>query len=232
MVAADGTWTTYSGSDHPVLDYRPIGNFHFDAAGNVWIPGDLVGAIKFDGIAFTNPVVDHLNEIENPDVSSIESDVTGKIYFAHQYGVTTFLNGEWEDLLIEDVPNIASSSNAKIQFDNAGTLWWASNRQGVFTYTPVPVTAVFENFEISTDLRIYPNPASNYSILSFTLQDKAQANASIYNHLGQLVTTIDFGQLPTGTSQQTLDLSTFPKGIYHVQVQINDSSITQTLIAQ
>lgn len=231
-VSTEGTWTTYLGSEHPVLNNRPIGDFYFDHQGNVWIPADQVGAIKFDGQAFTNPVADHLTAVANPDVFSIAGDASGKLYFAHQYGVTTLLNDEWEDLLIEDVPNVTSSSNAKIQFDDAGTLWWASNRQGVFSYTPIPATTVLEGFEKSHDLRIYPNPAADYSMLRITLQEKAQASTSIYNQLGQLVAVMDLGQLAAGTSQQPIDLSRFPKGTYYVKLQINGDITTRMLIVQ
>ena len=231
-VAPDGNWTTYDGVDHPAIQKRPIGDFHFDINGNVWVSADLVGVIKFDGQNFTNPIQENISNLENYNALSIESDSEGRMYFAHQYGVTTLLDGVWEELLIDDVPHINTSHSTNIKFDDDGTLWWASNRYGVFSYTPSTTTATFSSVEINADFFVYPNPASNYSMLSFTLQERAQANASIYNHLGQLVTTIDFGQLPAGTSPQTIDLSTFPKGIYHVQLQINDSSITQTLIVQ
>ena len=110
----------------------PRGDFHFDKNGNVWVPSNGVGAIKFDGTTFTNPFIGNLNLFDNYNAFSIESDAAGKMYFAHQYGVTTLLNDEWEDLLIEDVPNENSSATAIIEFDDEGTLWWGSNRDGVF----------------------------------------------------------------------------------------------------
>jgi ligand-binding sensor domain-containing protein len=231
-VTSDGTWTTYLGSDHPVLNNRPVGDFQFDNDGNVWVAADLVGAIKFDGQNFTNPIQENISNLENYNAFSIESDSEGRMYFAHQYGVTTLLDGEWENLIIDDVPNVNSSHGSLIQFDNAGTLWWASSRYGVFSYTPALVSSADENLESSIGYLVYPNPANDYAILQFTVKEKAQASAFIFNQLGQLVTNIDFGQLPAGAFQRSLDFFNYPKGIYQLRLQINGTSTTQTLIVQ
>ena len=132
-VSSDGTWTAYTDAEYPSIDL-PLGDFHFDSNGNVWVPADLVGVLKYDGTTWTNPVKDNIDLLDNYNVYSIESDSTGKVYFAHQYGVTTLLDDEWGSLVIEDVPNVNSSHKASIKFDDDGTLWWASQRYGVFSY--------------------------------------------------------------------------------------------------
>lgn len=128
-----GVWTEYTQANHPDLN-KPKGDFHFDVNGNVWVPCDAYGAIKFDGTTFTNPYTGNLSEMENYEVSSIESDATGKMYFAHQYGMTTLFNGQWRDILISDVPQTQSIASSFIEFDNAGNIWWASLRYGVFSF--------------------------------------------------------------------------------------------------
>ena len=130
-VSPDGTWTTYNGTDHPAIDH-PTGDFHFDVNGNVWIPANNVGVIKFDGTTWTNPVQANISNLSNYNVNSIESDATGKVYFAHYDGVTTLFNGVWEELFIPDFSS-NSSNDAIIQFDDANTLWWASSGNGVFS---------------------------------------------------------------------------------------------------
>lgn len=228
-VSSAGVWTTYTGDDHPAID-DPKGDFHFDVNGNVWVPANLVGAIKFDGTTFSNPFIGNLDLFDNYNAFSIESDATGKVYFAHQYGVTTLWNDEWEDLLIEDVPNTNSSHESKITFDDDGTLWWASSRYGVFSYAPESTTSILSNFEENIAFSVYPNPAQQYTTLDFTTEAKADVNVLIYNYLGQLQSSLDLGQLPAGTFQQTIDLAHFPKGFYSIQVQINDQSSTKTMM--
>jgi len=230
-VSPDGTWTTYSEADIPAIN-RPGSDFHFDVNGNVWVPRDLYGAIKFDGTTWSNPYTDNFDDIDNITVHAIESDATGKVYFSHQYGVTTLLDDEWDNLLIEDVPNENTSAQSYLQFDDAGTLWWASNRHGVFSRTPTFGTSVHTDIEAVNSFSIYPNPAVNQTTLDFAIEESADVNVQVYNYLGQLQANSDLGQLPAGTFQETIDLSRFAKGFYTIQLTINDQISTRKLVVR
>lgn len=231
-VSSDGnTWTSYTDTEYPVID-QPRGDFHFDVNGNIWIPLSGVKALKFDGETWTQGFDGSTSQVANSKVYSIESDAEGKVYFSHQYGVTTLLDGEWENLLIADVPNANTSHGSDIEFDDEGTLWWASSREGVFSYTPESTTSVDSDFETITPFAIYPNPARQYSTLDFTTNKNATVKALIYNNLGQLQSNLDFGQLPAGSFKETIDVAHLPKGFYIVQLQINDTTSTKTLIIQ
>jgi ligand-binding sensor domain-containing protein len=228
-VATDDTWTTYTKSEYPAIN-RPAGDFHFDSDGNMWIPSDQAGAIKFNGTDWTNPIMGNLEDIENYTVSSIDSDAAGKLYFAHQYGVTTFHDGVWGDLIIEDVPHINSSIGSNIEFDNDGTLWWASNSYGIFSYTPGTTTAIFSDFEIAEKFSIYPNPAGYYTVLDFTTQERAIVKAFIYNNQGQLLSSLDLGQFSKGAFQQEINLADFPNGFYSIRLQVNDRTYSKKIV--
>jgi ligand-binding sensor domain-containing protein len=228
-VAPDGNWTTYSDDDHPVI-IRPEGDFHFDINGNVWVSAGIAGVIKFDGQDFTNPIQENISNLENYKAYSIESDSEGRMYFSHQYGVTTLLDGEWKELFIDDVPPVSTSYSTSIKFDDAGTLWWASRAYGVFSYIPETTTATFSDFETEPDFSIYPNPADSYTVLDFTIKKRANVTACVYNNLGQLISSLDLGQLSKGTFQQTINLADFPNGFYSIRLQINDLSYTKKMI--
>ncbi len=228
-VATDGTWTTYTNSEYPAIN-QPAGDFHFDASGNVWIRSRQAGALRFDGSEWTNPVIDNINEIENYSVHSIDSDAAGKLYFSHQYGVTTFQDGVWGNLSIGDVPNNFSSNSSYIKFDDDGTLWWASNRYGVFSYSPEIPNATFSDVETKPDFSIYPNPAENFTTLDFIVKKTSKVDAFIYNQLGQLQSRLDLGQLPAGNIKKSIDLTHLPKGIYTIRLQINEQSFVKTII--
>lgn len=228
-VSTDGTWTTYTQADHPAIE-KPKGDFHFDSNDNAWVPSTL-GVIRFDGTAFSNPFVGNLDSMSNYRVFSIRNDAAGKLYFSHQYGVTTIDDGVWGELLIENnVPNEDNSSSSKIEFDDEGTLWWASNRYGVFTYTEETTTSVFTVLEELTTFSIYPNPARTHTSVDFTLEQSAAVEISIYNYLGQIQSSINLGQLPAGTFREAINLSSFQKGYYLIQLIINDQRTTKTLI--
>ena len=202
-VSADGEWTTYTAVDHPAIQ-TPSGDFHFDGDGNDWIPDDVAGVIKFDGETWTNPIIDNISDIANLTVLSIESDEAGKLYFAHQYGLTTLFEGEWEHLVIEDVPSVNSSHRSSIEFDDQGTLWWASNRYGVFSYTPESPSALFSQPVHEAILAIYPNPTSG--LLHLDIPNNLEW--TIVNFSGQVMMS------GRGTS---CDLSRLPNGMYLIK---------------
>ncbi len=234
-VSTTGVWTTYSQADYPALS-GPRGDIHFDSNGHLWVrtsgPG-AAGAATFDGTTFTNPFTGNFGMMASSEVLSIENDATGKLYFAHRYGVTTLLNGVWGDLLIEDVPNNnGGSHNSNIEFDDAGTLWWGNTALGVFSYTPQTATSVSNNQEISFDFSCYPNPASSYTIVEVVLEKEANVQVVIYNNLGQRLSSINLGQYPSGNFQQTLALEHLPKGFYTIQLQVNNQSISKKIIVQ
>jgi ligand-binding sensor domain-containing protein len=213
-VDTKGNWTTYDHTNHPVID-QPKGDFHFDKNGNIWISAK-VGAIKFDGENFTNPIKENSSNLSNYKASSIESDSEGRMYFAHQYGVTTLLDSIWGELLIDDVPNRKTSANANIKFDDAGTLWWASNFSGVYAYTPETTSSIFSSIERTTDFSIYPNPSKG--TINFSTKHIGNSSVKIYNRIGELVYTND--NLNTNSP---LQLNESP-GIYVLVLETHNST--------
>ncbi len=230
-VSSAGVWTTYSNTEYPVIN-KVNGDFHFDGNGNVWIPAYPYGTVKFDGTNFSNPFIGNLALFDNYNAFSIESDANGKVYFSHQYGVTTLFNDEWEDLLIEDVPNENSSFEAKINFDNAGNLWWASSRYGVFAYPTGITSTTRSDFEPNTNFSIYPNPAQFEATLDFTLPRAAKVKALLYNSFGQVMTDLDLGQVPAGSFKERMLVTEFPKGLYFLQLHIDGQTSTRTISIQ
>jgi ligand-binding sensor domain-containing protein len=229
-VASDGTWTTYSKEDFPEVD-KARGDFYFDANGNVWVSRGAFGAAKFDGTTWTNPFTGNTDEITNTDVQAIGSDANGKLYFAHQYGVTTLLDDEWDNLIIEEVPTNLSHSGT-IQFNDAGTLWWASRSYGLFSYSLLGTNVVDFETQTISNLSIYPNPAVNYAMLDFTTKSNENVNISIYNNLGQLQSNLNLGKFTVGTFQERIEVAGFAKGFYTVQLEIGGQHFVERMVVQ
>lgn len=228
-VTPDGTWTTYSSSEYPAIE-RPIGDFAFGLDGKVWVANDIVGALVFDGLTWTNPFIGNIDQVANYDVDAIEVDNTGKVYFSHSFGVTTLLADEWDDLLISDVPQQSSSAVTTIKFDDDGNLWWGSQRFGLFSLFIEGVSDVTSFNGLAFDFSVFPNPANDQTTIGATLGSATDVKAFIYNQLGQLQTSLNLGQLPAGTFQQPIDLSNLPKGCYTIRLQLGNKSSAKRVI--
>ncbi|MEB3397566.1 leucine-rich repeat domain-containing protein [Flavobacterium psychrophilum] len=78
------------------------------------------------------------------------------------------------------------------------------------------------SFAIESALKIYPNPASE--ILNIALQEGLQLQkVNFYNTLGQLIKT---------TNHSEINVSSFAKGNYFVEVMTNQGKATKTIIIQ
>ncbi|KUM16822.1 hypothetical protein AS885_11695 [Flavobacterium psychrophilum] len=78
------------------------------------------------------------------------------------------------------------------------------------------------SFAIESALKIYPNPVSE--ILNIALQEGLQLEkVNFYNTLGQLIKT---------TNHSEINVSSFAKGNYFVEVMTNQGKATKTIIVQ
>ncbi|EKT4498946.1 leucine-rich repeat domain-containing protein [Flavobacterium psychrophilum] len=78
------------------------------------------------------------------------------------------------------------------------------------------------SFAIESALKIYPNPVSE--ILNIALQEGLQLEkVNFYNTLGQLIKT---------TNRSEINISSFAKGNYFVEVMTNQGKATKTIIIQ
>ncbi|MCB6002361.1 leucine-rich repeat domain-containing protein [Flavobacterium psychrophilum] len=78
------------------------------------------------------------------------------------------------------------------------------------------------SFAIESNLKIYPNPVSE--ILNIALQEDLQLEkVNFYNTLGQLIKT---------TNHSEINVSSFTKGNYFVEIMTNQGKVTKTIIVQ
>ncbi|EKT4501696.1 leucine-rich repeat domain-containing protein [Flavobacterium psychrophilum] len=78
------------------------------------------------------------------------------------------------------------------------------------------------SFAIESNLKIYPNPVSE--ILNIALQEDIQLEkVNFYNTLGQLIKT---------TNHSEINVSSFTKGNYFVEIMTNQGKVTKTIIVQ
>ncbi len=221
-------WTTYHKNDHPVLE-SIYGAFHFDIYGNVWVPGWGEGAVVFDGNEWKNFGPTN-SPIPHTHVYSITSDAEGKMYFAHGAGISTLQDNTWEEFSVDDLP-MYNFYMPTIALGNDGVLWWGGQQAGLFAFNPEGTTSIgFPTAE--SNFKAYPNPAHDFMVLDYTIEEPARLQLNIYNHLGQRVLNKPLGTKSSGQYQEIINLAHFPKGIYTIQLDINGNYSTHKMIIQ
>ncbi len=83
-----------------------------------------------------------------------------------------------------------------------------------------------------TSLIISPNPAKNNVQLSLNLNESKNVNVSIYNSLGAVVFSSNKGQLSSGSHSIDINVSSFAKGIYYLNLQLGENNIAKKIVIE
>lgn len=78
----------------------------------------------------------------------------------------------------------------------------------------------------------YPNPFNPSTVISFSLQKDSRVNLSVYNILGQLVTTLVNDNLDAGSHQIQFNAANLASGVYLYHINADDFSETRKMILQ
>jgi pectate lyase len=89
------------------------------------------------------------------------------------------------------------------------------------TPTAINSPRIFVSSDISErwSLYNYPNPATNYTNLAFSLQQKSIATLSIYDLAGRLIKNSDLGFCLAGYNEVEINISDLKPGIYIIQLK-------------
>jgi hypothetical protein len=97
-----------------------------------------------------------------------------------------------------------------------------SIKLGKWPFKDVPTSAVnIRDFKSSGNIlhQNYPNPASGYTTIAFTLAEPGNARIRIVNLVGQPVMEWTFGNLDAGRHDFNISISNLPSGIYLYQLE-------------
>lgn len=86
-----------------------------------------------------------------------------------------------------------------------------------------------EHIIAASNLKLYPNPAGNTSVLEFTLPAKSRVLVMLYDMTGRLVHTVVNASLGKGNHRYALNTLGLSSGLYNVKIQTESGSITEPL---
>ena len=89
----------------------------------------------------------------------------------------------------------------------------------------------FEFFKAINYLEIYPNPSRDIFNVSFTSEIKQDLEVRVINVVGEVVYTENLEQF-VGEYAKQVDLATYTKGIYFLEITTNNGVVNKKLILQ
>lgn len=121
-------------------------------------------------------------------------------------------------------PIVSSTGQVMLMFSTNGY----NNRQG-FEASYYIANVNTSNEDVTKNLSIYPNPASNYTEVKFNLQEPTNVKISVHNLLGKEVYA-EPSQLLSGYVSRTLQLGDLSDGVYMIRIATDKGTVTRKLI--
>ena len=89
-----------------------------------------------------------------------------------------------------------------------------------------------EDVEAELQLKVNPNPFSNYVTIQFNLPATKKISINLYDTKGSLVKKVYEGEKPAGLQRLSIDGGNMANGIYFCEILINEQRILRKLVLQ
>jgi len=121
------------------------------------------------------------------------------------------------------LPSITNNSLDEVIFLDAGTGWTTGNG-ALLKFEEGVITSVLNDeggtkpidFELGQN---YPNPFNPSTVITFNLPDASDVTLTVYNMLGQRITTLINQPMTAGTHRIDFDASNLSSGVYLYRIQ-------------
>ena len=158
------------------------------------------------------------------------ADAIGE-YITHDGAIRSAGSAEWTFRWVapqEDPQDIVVYAAAVAANDN-------NNRTGDRVYSTlasVPVRTSIESADLPDSFELYtayPNPFTNNTTISYTLQHPEPVQFALYDALGRLVKSVNQGYQQAGTHEILVSGDELPAGTYYYRIHTPSSQKTHTL---
>ena len=89
-----------------------------------------------------------------------------------------------------------------------------------------------ENAETDLELKVMPNPFSNYVTIQVNLPATKKISIALFDTKGSLVKKVYEGEKPAGLQRFSIDGGNIANGLYFCEILINEQRILRKLVLQ
>jgi spore coat protein A len=89
-----------------------------------------------------------------------------------------------------------------------------------------------DKVEAALQLKLMPNPFSNYVTIQFTLPETKKVSINLYDDKGGLMRKIYDGDKQAGLQRISIDGGNLANGVYYCEIRVNDQRIVRKLVLQ
>jgi hypothetical protein len=193
----------------------------------------------------TADVFDGTGVVDNPVVSSVEVTITQemvddgfvRIYFdgsepleegAYYLSAELFsIDNEFDIRILDDV-TVPQPGNGTLIYIPDVQVYGNGNASAVRLLTTGP-NAINEIEKTAVLAQNVPNPASDYTTISFELLDNQKVTVRLTDITGKVVMEENLGNLTPGNYKHTFELSGLNAGTYHYSIITNNGILSKSM---
>ncbi|HKK39730.1 MAG TPA: T9SS type A sorting domain-containing protein [Cryomorphaceae bacterium] len=141
----------------------------------------------------------------------------------------TSVSSGWETLTFTIAPDVVSSTDIEqlvILFDPGAS----STDTYYFDNIAVPGLTSAEDTEFVSDLKAYPNPATDVVTLEYNLLSSGDVNISLTDITGRVIENKTLNNQPNGTFRMDISTGSYADGIYLYNVNVSGQNHTGKII--
>ena len=124
--------------------------------------------------------------------------------------------------------NLAWEKWSNDSWNSIATAWGTNGNLLMLPILCGTYTSISENFGLSNNVKILPNPTSGLVNVVFTLANEENVVVSVSNTLGQVVSTSKFDGI--ANKLVSLDIANQPNGVYFVTISNGKDKMVQRLV--
>ncbi len=177
------------------------------------------------------------------DILDSRHVIIGTEYGIFSTGDITVANPVWEDQNTGNMQNVPVShirqqwhqNDWSRQVYNYGQFYFGTHGRGIFSDNDRPITGIPTTPGLNpakAALKVFPNPATTSTTLSFQLSKSSDVEISVYSLQGKLVERYKFENQAAGLRNIPIATSEFSKGVYLVKLSAGNLKLSSKLIIQ